>query len=260
MKLRFLASAMLLASFASATPIRVTITNLAPAQGNFLTPMWVGFHNGSFDIFNIGAAASIGLERIAEDGDTAALSTAFTASALGNAQATITGPVDPPIAPGQTTHMDFNLDGTDALNRYFSYSTMIIPSNDAFIANDDPTAFQIFANDGSFLGASILVLGRFVHDAGTEVNDELPANTAFFGQTVPDTGVNEGGVVHLHPGFNPLGSGGILDDPMFANADFTADGYQVALITVSEIPEPATAGLFVAAAVGAFLYLRRRSA
>ncbi|MEM8963116.1 MAG: hypothetical protein AAGD38_16650, partial [Acidobacteriota bacterium] len=64
------------------------------------------------------------------------------------------------------------------------------------------------------------------------------ANTAFFGQAAPDTGVVEGGVVRLHPGFNAPGTGGILDDAMYTNADFLADGYHVARVTVTTPGQP----------------------
>ncbi len=86
------------------------------------------------------------------------------------------------------------------------------------------------------------MLGSQVLDAGTEVNDELPMNTAFFGQMAPDVGVPQGGVVSLHPGFLPPSANRILADPRFANADFRSPGYQIARITVTQtpIPEPAT--------------------
>ena len=90
----------------------------------------------------------------------------------------------------------------------------------------------MFDETGAFLGVDFIISGAEVNDAGTEVNDELPANTAFFGQMTPDTGVDENGVNTAHPGFNPPGQGGILDDARFANGDFTADGYQIARVTV----------------------------
>ena len=102
---------------------------------------------------------------------------------------------------------------------------MVIPSNDAFVANLDPMAHAVFDADGNFVGGSFLVLGSSVYDAGTEVNDELPENTAFFGQSAPNTGGDENGTVVMHSGLMPSGSGGILDDPMFASADFTAPSY-----------------------------------
>ena len=33
-----------------ALQVKVTIENLAPVNGVYLTPLWVGFHDGSFDI------------------------------------------------------------------------------------------------------------------------------------------------------------------------------------------------------------------
>ena len=131
--------------------------------------------------------------------------------------------------------MSVTVDPNSASSQYFSFASMVIPSNDAFIANGDPMAHSVFDENGNFVGASFLVMGTgsTVWDAGTEVNDELPANTAFFGQAAPSTGVAEGGTVQIHPGFLAAGSGGILDDPMFASADFTAAGYRVARITIS---------------------------
>lgn len=63
-------------------------------------------------------------------------------------------------------------------------------------------------------------------DVGTELNDEVPEHTAFFGQSEPDSGVPTNDPIMDHPGFMPPGSGGILDDPMFENADFLAPGYE----------------------------------
>ncbi|MBN8247665.1 MAG: spondin domain-containing protein [Verrucomicrobia bacterium] len=74
-----------LAVLAATTPalaisVQVTIENLAPANETFLTPVWGGFHDGSFDLYNSGEAASMALERIAEDGNTAPLNAAFLAA------------------------------------------------------------------------------------------------------------------------------------------------------------------------------------
>jgi len=217
--------------------VNLTIENLAPARGTYLTPVWVGIHNGSFDQFDINAPASPALERIAEDGTTGPLSDSFIASAAGATQATITsGGAIPVFAPGQKTTHTFWLDPLDATSRYLSYASMVIPSNDAFIGNDTPTMMPVFNDEGTFVGGSVIVPGSRVWDAGTEMNDELRANTAFFGQMAPDTGTSENGVVHAHAGFKAPGMGGILDAGMFADANFTAPDYQVARITLGTDP------------------------
>ena len=51
----------------------------------------------------------------------------------------------------------------------------------------------------------------------------------------PNTGVDENGVVTDHPGFNPKGSGGILDSVDFANGDFLQSGYGIMTITVTDV-------------------------
>ena len=130
--------------------------------------------------------------------------------------------------------MNFNLDGSQPSSRYFSYASMVIPRNDAFIGNGDPIAHQVFDGVGNFPGADFLVLGTAVRDAGTKVNDEIPASTAALGQTAPDTGAVEEGTVKMDFGFIP--GGNILT--AFPGADLTGSGYQIARIRV--IPEPST--------------------
>ena len=228
--------------------VTVTIENLAPTGGTFLTPVWVGFHNGDFDLYDRGIAATPGLERLAEDGDPSDLFQEFNSSGVGSIDGLVV--VDPnnttqPIAPKSNTSASFTIDRNSDNSAFFSYASMILPSNDAFIANGDPKINPLFDAQGKFLGADFIVTGSQVLDAGTEVNDELVENTAFFGQDSPDTGVGEeNGVVETHPGFIP--GGRILSedgttagtpDGGFLNADFTQDDYQVARVTVSLVDE-----------------------
>ncbi|GBF81064.1 PEP-CTERM sorting domain-containing protein [Aphanothece sacrum] len=245
------------ASAASAAKLKVTITNLSPTNGTFLTPLWVGFHNGGFDIYDRGVSLNAfpGTEALIEDGNTGPISAQFNAVGAGTVQGTITAPggfpAAPVIDPGETTSLSFEVDRTLASSRYFSYASMIIPSNDAFIANGNPLAHPIFDNSGNFIGADFIVLGSSVLDGGTEVNDESTTNTAFFGQATPNTGVDENGIVALHSGFIP--GGPILSDPRFANANFLAPGYQVARIQVELVPEPLTIlGSAIALGFGSF--------
>jgi hypothetical protein len=263
---------------AATAPVQVTVQNLAPTNGIWLTPFWVGFHDGNFDSFSQGQPASAAVERVAEDGSTGQITAAFAGTGFGAGQATLLGtgvpgqPGAPPvIGPGTSATSFFNLESSDPRSRYFSYASMIIASNDAFVANGNPLAHSIFDGGGNFLGADFIVLGSQVWDAGTEVNDELPANTAFLAQSVDDTGVVENGLVHLHPGFrgsfaNPAGPASILGgtnglgvffDPI--NADFTRGGYQVARVTVTLVPEPGSM-LGLAPLLAPLLARRRRRA
>ncbi|MDA7632667.1 spondin domain-containing protein [bacterium] len=217
--------------------IEVTIENVSPENGTYLTPLWVGFHNGEFDSYDGGSPSTPGIERIAEDGNPAVLAEEFFASGSGNIEATLAG--IGPIAPGAITSKRFTIDAHSSLNQYLSYAAMVIPSNDAYVANGNPLAHALFDESGNFTGAEIMILGTNVNDAGTEINDEIPSNTAFFGQSAPNTGETENGVNSTHPGFKAADQGGILADPQFSNADFQQAGYVIGKITVRRIePKP----------------------
>ncbi|MCJ8282347.1 MAG: spondin domain-containing protein [Rivularia sp. ALOHA_DT_140] len=227
--------------------IKVTIENLAPEQGTFLTPFWVGFHNGNFDLYDRGRPASPGLESLAEDGSTALISQEFDLSGDGSIDDTVTGPegnAAGPIDPGEITTATFTLDSDDPNSQFFSYASMLLPSNDAFVANGNPEAIRIFDDEGNFIGADFIIAGNQVLDAGTEVNDEAQNSTAFFGQSIANNGFEQNGVVQLHPGF--IEGGRILSEdgssPLaiapFTNADFSSPDYQVARITISTEDQP----------------------
>ena len=227
---------------AATIDVTVQIENLAPANGTFLTPVWIGFHDGNFDFIEPGQTASDGLQRLAEDGNTLVIGDEFLDPELGsgvvNGTISSNGEI-PPIAPGASASLTFSLDSDAFRSRFLSYASMVIPSNDAFIGNDDPKAHPVFNASGEFIGGQFIVAGSEVWDAGTEVNDEEPANTAFLEQAAPNTGSDQDGKIQIHAGYNSLGSGGILDLGRFAKADFKSDGYQIARITLSASePEP----------------------
>ncbi len=216
--------------------VRVTVHNQSPLFGTFQTPVWLGIHDGTFDIYDRGVAASPALESLAEDGSAALLNTDFDA-ATGTSVATSVlgtfGPADGPIAPNEVQSTVIHLDPTAAESRFLSWASMVIPSNDAFVANGDPLAHRIFSDAGAFMASTIVVAGADVLDAGTETNDEAPANTAFFGQAAPNTGMDENGTVEDHVGF--ISGGNILSDAMFAGADFNViDPYTVLEIDIAD--------------------------
>jgi hypothetical protein len=147
----------LAAASAQAEMVTVTVENLSPENGTYITPVWVGFHNGLFDTHTIGNSASEAVERLAEDGNTSFISNDFTNSGSGVYQATLDQ--IGPIAPGASVSMSFDLDGSNSLNRYFSFLSMVIPSNDAFIGNDNALGIPVFDEFGGFLGADFIVAG-----------------------------------------------------------------------------------------------------
>ena len=60
------------ATTAEAVNLKITVTNLSPENGTLLTPLWVGFHNGNFDIYDDGQSLDgfLGTESLVEDGIT----------------------------------------------------------------------------------------------------------------------------------------------------------------------------------------------
>ena len=225
------------------TALVVTVENLLEPGGTFLTPVWFGFHDGlSFDLFDTGGAASQGLERLAEDGVVPPISAEFVAQAgaSGGVDSTLFGTagVPGPIDPGEQARATLNVSDPSSA-RFFTWATMIIPSNDAFLATtDDPQGEAIFDAFGNFLGpVEILRSGDDVLDAGTEVNNELGA--AFLNQTALDEGTPEGGTVLPHPGFN--GSAGNPDGtPVNVLGGTTASGATIdpAIADFTQDPAP----------------------
>ena len=60
--------------------IEITIENLQPADGFYFTPVWIGVHDGGFDYFDNGSAASASLEALAEGGDVSGVDADFSAT------------------------------------------------------------------------------------------------------------------------------------------------------------------------------------
>ncbi|WP_197524657.1 spondin domain-containing protein [Botrimarina hoheduenensis] len=249
-------AALLVSSAAVAQPLTITVENLSGTDGFFLTPVWYGFHNGSFDLFSPGSPASPGLEALAEDGIVSVLQGEFAAP--GRLQGVIANPAGFPGAPiidaGETATTQVT-PINPAGYRYFSYASMVIPSNDAFIGNGNPTAYEIFNAAGEFNGTRVIeIFGSNIWDSGTEVNDTFGA--AF--STVGGTATDEGGVVALHTGLANFEGTGTPAGFNVAVGAAPGAGDLIARITISQVPEPASLGLIgtiVMAAAGA----RRRS-
>ncbi len=238
-------------SNASAANIQVTITNNANAGGTYLTPAWFGFHDGTFDVFDTGSATSSVLESLAEDGSTAALDAAFNLAQTNGISGQANGG---PLAPSTSSTTVFNnLSATN--NNWFSYAAMVIPSNDFFIGNNDPLAWNIASLiNGETNSLSFNVVR--VYDAGTEVNDfATSAGNGLFinvsgGQSGPNQGVDENGLVTIANGAD-FGSFASLSNVAGADvSNFNFDHYDsiatIQLSAVAAVPEPETYAMFLA--------------
>ncbi len=235
---------------AAPVTLKITIQNIAPAGGVALTPVWIGFHDGSFDSYNRGAASSAALEKLAEDGDSSALSAMFSSTGGVDdvVKSTSTPPVFRPGIGGQTTVTVDNGTG----NRYFSYASMVLASNDYFVANDDPLEHDLSALLSGSVNEISFFIGQpgTINDAGTEINDfnSAAGNPLFSGlpagQTAAGQGVDQNGVITMVN--NPYAD--FMNVP--AGFDLSAldfNQYQdgIAKITISAVPLPAALPLAV---------------
>jgi len=73
------------------TQLTIEIENLAPINGNLLTPVWFGIHNGTFDTYDRGRPVSPGLESLAEDGAVDLISREFNLAGFGTVQGAVLG-------------------------------------------------------------------------------------------------------------------------------------------------------------------------
>ncbi len=169
---------------------QVTITNITNSI-NF-TPILVASHRKDISLFELGSAASADLTAIAEGGDTSALASTL-ASNPGVIDIQNSGGL---LGPGQSVTVTVN---AAYYARRISIASMMLPTNDGFIALDSAK----IPRKGSVTYFSP------GYDGGTEENDELCINIP--GPTcggIPfSPGVNPGdeGYVHIHRGIQGIG-------------------------------------------------------
>ena len=241
---------------AFAAELQITVTNNQPAGGFAIAPVWIGIHDGTYSPFTPGTTASPALETLAELGDTSQLAAAF--SGLG-AETTV-GSM--PYVPGAMASALLNV-ANPAVDQYLSFAAMVVPSNDFFMGNSDPKAFHLFDSSGNFVGPmTILVYGRNVWDAGTEV-DNINYGAAFI------VGDNATDHVAANGTIGPV-FGGSIDHTAYLNSILgkaTPAGYDIshlispndliATIQISSVPEPSTMIMLGMGISGAFLAARR---
>jgi PEP-CTERM motif len=237
------------AAQAATVDVTVTVQNLAPTNSVSFAPLHVGFNNGSFDAFNLGGVATAPIISVAEGGAGGAWQMAFGAADPGATRGTVAGL----LQPGETRSLTLRVD--TALNPFFTFASMVVPSNDFFIGNDDPTEYRLFDAAGNLSIATINIRANEIWDAGSEVFD--PAAAAFVGNNGFRRDQNS--VVAFNfgefAGFNGLttGAGYTFNSALTADSDVYRISFDVAVV-----PEPGSYALMAAGLMAIGFVARRR--
>jgi hypothetical protein len=228
-----------------------------PDEGVRNYAVFLGFHNGEFDGFELGQPANAFVAEWLPRGfgPPTDIINAFEQRHPGSRGAWIwnpTGEGNANLALPPPRVVSVTVD--PRRHRFLSYLSALAPTNDAFIGNDDPFQVEVFDADGRFKGPLYVdVFGNQVVDAGICANDEARLtglDVAPYDQQQCQPGE---GVVDLHPGLNgsyrnPFGSpqrvlGGettfyVPGHPNFQrydglDADFSRPGHKIGRLVIS---------------------------
>lgn len=256
-----------LSNVAQATQINVEVSNLFAEGGLALTPVWTGFHDGTFNSFDLNAPASSALQALAEEGDISGIRSQFAMESDG-VDGAVFGPEGfpgaPVIEPGEITSALFDINSVDS--GYFSFLSMLIPTNDAFIGNQNPDQYSLYDTLGNFVGLDIVIIGSQVWDAGTELNTGFGSPFLVTPDGETRTRIDENGTIGQHVGLDVVAGGlSIIGGTTPAGytigdlaADFTAAGFEVARIRITEVTEVSAPAFGIFASLIAGLVLVRR--
>ncbi len=176
-------------SLASEKAYEVTITNLTRAEA--FTPILVLSHKRGVNLFQLGDPASEALSALAEGGDVNPLTEMMSDNPRVSDIANSGGLLN----PGETVTV--RVEASHGARR-ISLASMLIPTNDAFIALNDVKAPR---------GHGTVTYWVPAYDAGSEPNDELcnsiPGPVCGGQGGSPGTGGE--GYVHVHSGIHGIG-------------------------------------------------------
>ncbi|MEE9343322.1 MAG: spondin domain-containing protein [Gammaproteobacteria bacterium] len=162
LKLLLATASLLVSSLSQATgnqaQFKVTVTNLTQAQA--FTPILVSSHRWGVHIFNLGEPASTDLAALAEGGDIAPLQS----SLMNDHRVIDTNSSEGLLEPGKSVSI---LVKAPHKARRISLASMLIPTNDSFIALDNVAVPRGHGKRTYWVPA---------YDAGSETNDELCLN------------------------------------------------------------------------------------
>ncbi len=162
-------------------------------------------------LFELDAAASAGLESLAEDGAPATLITELEGATAGEVLET------PVVATGDLD--TFTLDAPTDAAPVLHFAAMLVPTNDTFIATG-PAGVNIFDGAGALLTETeiedAILASLQVYDAGTEQNQAGATGRDMAGpglQAGPNTGEPEGnGLVRI---VTPGANGALSNEPVW---------------------------------------------
>jgi hypothetical protein len=148
-----------------------------------------------------------------------------------------------PITPGASDSSGPLVVDT-AVNPYFSFAAMVVPSNDYFLGNDNPLGFKLFDAGGNLLINEIVITAGHVWNAGSEAFS-IP-NAAFIAGSDPTQRTDENGVIGLDFTAFALFNG-LTTVPGYAfDSQLAADTpiYRIR-VSAGAVPEPASWAMMI---------------
>ena len=159
---------------------RVRIQNISPDDGVptlFAPGAWV-LHSKANPLFKNGDAdRGEGLESLAEDGNPAKLVETLRSKGLtaGSFNTPVCADTPGPLPSGNTVQFGDSYEfevTTSPETPYLSFATMLVQSNDLFLAPSEK-GIALFNDNGTAVGVKNLTAELLLWDAGTEANEKL---------------------------------------------------------------------------------------